>query len=72
MQIVCMFLLETTKQAQEVEVIFGSGDDVILHRPVGESLEVLGALLNNLAKKKELNPLTILTLDLGEEGESHE
>lgn len=69
MQIVCMFLLETNTKTQEVEVIFGSGDDVVLRRPAGESLEVLGALLNNLAKKKELNPLTILTLDIGQEGE---
>lgn len=69
MQIVCMFLLETNTKTQEVEVIFGSGDDVVLYRPAGESLEVLGALLNNLAKKKELNPLTILTLDIGQEGE---
>ena len=69
MQIVCMFLLETNTKTQEVEVIFGSGDDVVLHRPAGESLEVLGALLNNLAKKKELNPLMILTLDIGQEGE---
>lgn len=69
MQIVCMFLLETNTKTQEVEVIFGSGDDVVLRRPAEESLEVLGALLNNLAKKKELNPLTILTLDIGQEGE---
>lgn len=69
MQIVCMFLLETNTKTQEVEVIFGSGDDVVLRRPAGESLEVLGALLNNLAKKKELNPLTILALDIGQEGE---
>lgn len=67
MQIVCMFLLETTKQAQEVEVIFGSGDDVILHRPVGESLEVLGAQLNKLADRQDLNPLTVLSLDIGKE-----
>lgn len=35
--------------------------------PGRESLEVLGAQLNKLADRQELNPLTVLSLDMGKE-----
>ena len=54
-------------QTQQVEVIFANGASTILRRPAGESLEVLGAQLNKLADRQDLNPLTVLSLDIGKE-----
>lgn len=67
MEIVCMLVQGTMGHVQQVEVIFANGTSTILRRPKGESLEVLGAQLNKLADRQELNPLTILSLDIGKE-----
>ena len=67
MEIVCMLVQGTMGQTQQVEVIFANGASTILRRPKGESLEVLGAQLNKLADRQDLNPLTILSLDIGKE-----
>lgn len=67
MEIVCMLVQGTMRHAQQVEVIFADGSSAILRRPKGESLEVLGAQLNKLADRQELNPLTVLSLDMGKE-----
>ena len=62
-----MLVQGTMGQTQQVEVIFANGASIILCRPKGESLEVLGAQLNKLADRQELNPLTVLSLDIGKE-----
>lgn len=67
MEIVCMLVQGTMRYAQQVEVIFANGASTILRRPAGESLEVLGAQLNKLADRQDLNPLTVLSLDIGKE-----
>lgn len=67
MEIVCMLVQGTMGQTQQVEVIFANSASTILRRPKGESLEVLGAQLNKLADQQDLNPLTVLSLDIGKE-----
>lgn len=67
MEIVCMLVQGMMGQTQQVEFIFADGASTILRRPKGESLEVLGAQLNKLADRQDLNPLTILSLDMGKE-----
>ena len=67
MEIVCMLVQGTMRHARQVEVIFANGTSSILRRPAGESLEVLGVQLNKLADRQELNPLTVLSLDMGKE-----
>lgn len=67
MEIVCMLVQGTMGHVQQVEVIFANGASTILRRPAGESLEVLGAQLNKLADRQDLNPLTVLSLDIGKE-----
>lgn len=67
MEIVCMLVQGTMRHARQVEVIFANGTSTILRRPARESLEVLGAQLNKLADRQELNPLTVLSLDMGKE-----